>query len=321
MSAPLLKAQDPDAEGIQAIATAGAATLMRVACPAGSGPGSAFMVAHPTTGEHFQVTVPDGVAEGQHFEVQVARPAIMATAAPPVMIQQPVVVQQPGPVIITSGPQQVGGDRTKVQPGLTALRQPGVITLSSWEVKEPSLCDTIHLALRCSVADTSRSYIYIRDDHALELNNTMGLLNCCTCFCCCETPDNVRVEHFDRPPWAKECNTAPFPYCCCIYQSQPKLEVVDLGCMFCGVKIDPCCCGKAVVIMPFEMMPPPCCCCSNRVSGCDNCCGLCGPVTGNPKIYGLFSPQPKNADAFVQAAKMAMASVGGAPILSEEMER
>lgn len=91
--------------------------------------------------------------------------------------------------------------------------------------------------------------------------------------------------------------------------------------MFCGVKIDPCCCGKAVVIMPFEMMPPPCCCCSNRVSGCDNCCGLCGPVTGNPKIYGLFSPQPKNADAFVQAAKMAMASVGGAPILSEEMER
>lgn len=191
---------------------------MRVACPAGSGPGSAFMVAHPTTGEHFQVTVPDGVAEGQHFEVQVARPAIMATAAPPVMIQQPVVVQQPGPVIITSGPQQVGGDRTKVQPGLTALRQPGVITLSSWEVKEPSLCDTIHLALRCSVADTSRSYIYIRDDHALELNNTMGLLNCCTCFCCCETPDNVRVEHFDRPPWAKECNTAPFPYCCCIYQ-------------------------------------------------------------------------------------------------------
>jgi len=114
------------------------------------------------------------------------------------------------------------------------------------------------------------------------------------------------------------------PFCCLMYHGSPKLEVLDNGYMCCCVKIDPCCLGKQAVLMPFEAMPPPCCCCSNRTSNCDNCFGFCGPPTGNPKIHYSFSPQPKNADAFVEAAKKAITSArqakGGAPD-TDEMTR
>ena len=90
----------------------------------------------------------------------------------------------------------------------------------------------------------------------------------------------------------------------------------------CFIKCDPCCLGKRVVIMPFEQCPPPLCCCSNRVGCCDNNCGCCGPVTGNPKLFLMFAPQPKNAAAFVQAAKNALlASVRGSAPSGSEMER
>jgi hypothetical protein len=103
-------------------------------------------------------------------------------------------------------------------------------------------------------------------------------------------------------------------------QAAPKLEVVDLGCMCCCMKVDPCCHGKRVVLMPFEKMPPPCCCCSNRVGACNNCFGLCGPVTGNPKIYGGFGPQPKDKAAFVAAANAMMAGQGSLAY-ANDMER
>ena len=108
--------------------------------------------------------------------------------------------------------------------------------------------------------------------------------------------------HDRRPPLATRLPT----------QGQPKLEVVDLGCMCCCMKIDPCCCGQKVVYMPSEQMPFPCCCSPNRVGMCDNCCGCCGPVTGNPKIFSVFSPQPKDATGFVNAAQAAMRR-GGSP--------
>lgn len=83
--------------------------------------------------------------------------------------------------------------------------------------------------------------------------------------------------------------------------------------------------GKKVVIMPFEQMPPPCCCCTNRTCWTHNCCNLCGPPSGNPVIYHMFSPQPQSPAAFIQAAmgikngkkaslfQVASASVSGAP--------
>jgi len=108
------------------------------------------------------------------------------------------------------------------------------------------------------------------------------------------------------------------------HRSNPKLEPLDEGCLICCVRVG-CetlgCGGKKVVIMPFEFLPPPCCCCTNRVNACDNCCGLCGPVTGNPKFYSRFSPQPKNTEAFCATiAAMRLGHGGGAPA-SHEMER
>ena len=128
---------------------------------------------------------------------------------------QPAVV--PGiPAAAVSPPVATGriGDRRTVQDGATALCQPNAITLSSWEVKDARLCEKICLALRCSVADTSRAYIYIRDNRSLELNDTSSFCSCCTC--CCPFQDSIRVEYFDRPPWTTTCTLAPFPWCCCV---------------------------------------------------------------------------------------------------------
>ena len=49
-------------------------------------------------------------------------------------------------------------------------------------------------------------------------------------------------------------------------------------------------------------LPPvvACVCCSQ------NCFGLCGPPVGNPKLFGRFSPQPHDAQSFVNAAQAAM---------------
>jgi len=335
LSAGLLQAQDM-----------GYTPMMSVTCPPGFAPGAAFVVQDPSTGQQMQVVVPDGIAPGQTFQVQVPfsppAPVPMAQqqyaqqyAPQPVAPQQVNVnmsMQAPPPQVINiqrvSQPQVVimqnvqsmdsFGDRSSPQKGCTRVTNPGRIGISSWEVRDGTVCDQICLATVCSKWDKERSYIYIRDNRSIEVNDTNALTNLCTC--CCKVQDNVRVEYFDRPPYARECNCAPVPWCCCIYFDQPKLEVIDLGCMCCCVKIDPCMCGRRVVLMPFENFPPPCCCCSNRVGPCDNCCGLYGRVTGNPKIFGRFAPQPKNAEAFVFAFKQALFSGGGAAI-SEEMER
>ena len=95
----------------------------------------------------------------------------------------------------------------------------------------------------------------------------------------------------------------------CCYK-EPKLEVVHGGWMCCCVHINPgrpCFAPKnSVVIMPFEksgMCPCDCCKAPNRVTNCDNCFGLCGPPTGDPKIYEFLALQPKNAQAFVDESK------------------
>ena len=196
------------------------------------------------------------------------------------------------------------GDRKTKQNGMTALDNSNNIEVSSWEVKRVGICQQMFLALKCAKADVTRSYIYIRSNNSLELNDTNGWKTCGTC--CCAIQDNISVEYYDRKPYKEACKLAPFPWCCLCYKDIPKVEVLDNGYMCCCVKIDLCCLGKQAVIMPFEKLPPPCCCCSNRTSPCDNCFGLCGPPTGNPKIFSPFSPQPKDAVAFVAAIQQAM---------------
>jgi len=131
------------------------------------------------------------------------------------------------------------------------------------------------------------------------------------CSCCTEgaVQDDVQVFYFDRAPYAEGCNLAPFPCCCFCGMGKPKLEIIDHGWMCCCIKLDPCCMGKRVALMPYETFPPPCCCCSNRTSACDNCFGLCGPPTGNPKVHLPFYPQPMEPAQFVKAAQLAMGSV------------
>jgi len=285
--------------------------LMEVACPAGCGPGSMITVTDPNSGQPMQATVPDDVEPGGTFKVQLAPPAAQAAVAQatsPVgqpVAQVPVVHPVVQPMEVEAS--RLVGDRTQRQAGFTALKQPGLIRVSSWELAPPTCYESFCAALRCSWYDTTRSYIYSRDNMSLEVNDTNSCQSCCSC--CCEIQDNVSVYYYDRSPLAKECNCAPMrAWCCCIFFhcSEPKLEPLDEGCIICCVRVG-CenlgCGGRKVVIMPFENLPPPCCCCTNRVGCCDNCCGCCGPVTGNPKFYSYFSPQPKDVHAFCNAVK------------------
>ena len=91
-------------------------------------------------------------------------------------------------------------------------------------------------------------------------------------------------------------------------------------CMRCpsGLCFGCCCHQRSVVLMPFEKYFY---CCSNRVGCCDNFCGLwyatcwastrslvfcSGDVTGNPKIFKGFEPQPKDPVMFVAHAQSVM---------------
>jgi hypothetical protein len=206
------------------------------------------------------------------------------------------------------------GDRRTEHNGAIARKfSSGIGILFDAELKDLPICQqAILFCCACfSIYDKKRSYLYLREN-SLETN-----IACAPCCGLCETFDNVSVKYFDRAPYAKNCKLGPFPCCFLFSCDQPKLEVVDMGCMCCFVKMDPCCCGKSVVMMPFEKMPIPWCCCSNRVGCCDNCGGLCGPVTGNPKIFSAFIPQPKDAQGFVNAAQGVMLNfnpvTGGLP--------
>lgn len=170
------------------------------------------------------------------------------------------------------------------------------------ELQDLPLCKRIALfcCACCSYYDKKRSYLYIREN---SLESNVSLAACCGC---CSTYDVTNVSYFDNPPYAPVCRLAPFPCCCICTSEQPKVEVMDYSCLCCFANIDPCCCGKQVVIMPFEKFPFPCCFMTNRVGCCDNCCGCCGQMTGNPKIFSAFIPQPLDADAFVAVAQQTM---------------
>ena len=207
-------------------------------------------------------------------------------------------------------PYMPGGDRLTAHAGATQLKTakcsevPNIISISDWELKGPTHCEQISLALRCSCWDDTRQYLYIRDNSSIEKNDTNGTTSCCAW--CCGVRDNVSVVYNDRTPYGSTCRPSPFPWCCILHSGQPQFEVLHRGCMCCCVKVDCCCRGKQVVISPFEKRPFPCCCCKNRNGIFDNCFGACGPINGNPSVYTVFRPQPKNADAFVAAANQVM---------------
>eukprot|EP01031_Cornospumella_fuschlensis_P028206 gene28206-34060_t len=171
------------------------------------------------------------------------------------------------------------------------------------ELKDLKCIPRALLALSCcAVYDTSRSYLYLREN-SMESNVSIGL--CCGLFA---LPDFVTVQYFDRAPYADTCKCAPRPFCCLLYRRQPKLDVVKPGCLVCSVHVNLCEETEQVVLMPFETFPFPCCWFSNRVSECENCCGFCGGITGNPKIYSRFFPQPTDPQGFVQVAQPLMLS-------------
>jgi hypothetical protein len=202
----------------------------------------------------------------------------------------------------------VASNRRTPHPGKTArANKDSIGILIDAELKDVSCCFRINLMLCycCSSFNRERSYLYLREN-SLESNVTF---NCC-CGCCL-TPDWIGVTYFDSDPYVERCKMAPIPFCCMCYTEQPKLEIFEPGCMLCCMRVN--LCGeKEMILMPFEKMPFPCCCCSNRVTCCDNYGGLCGPITGNPKVYYPFFPQPTDPDSFVQVAQSVMLGRGSA---------
>lgn len=197
-------------------------------------------------------------------------------------------------------------NRSSTHKGQTARKSKDSIEIVyDAELKDLTICNRIVLAMTCcTIFDTQRSYLYLREN-SLETN--VSLSPCCGY---CGMPDIVNVNYFDKAPYAGTVKCAPFPFCFVLHCSQPKLEVVKPGCLVCFVPVN--ICGDSVVAyMPFENFPFPCCCFPNRVGPCDNCFGCCGPVTGNPKIYSAFFPQPTDAEGFVAVAQPIMLGNGG----------
>ncbi|RYG95880.1 hypothetical protein EON65_55270 [archaeon] len=171
------------------------------------------------------------------------------------------------------------------------------------ELKDLTFIPRCLLALSCcTVYDLFRSYLYLREN---SIESNISFAPCCGL---CTLPDFVTVQYFDRFPYAETWKCAPRPFCCLLYRRQPKLEVIKPGCLVCGVPVNICDETEQVVLMPFETFPFPCCWFANRVSAWDNCFGFCGGITGNPRIYSRFFPQPTDPQGFVQVAQPLMLS-------------
>ena len=71
--------------------------LIEIVVPAGAYPGNQLLVTNPFTQQQFQVTVPQGLAPGMTFQVQV--PSGSSPAAP-MMQSQPVPMMQHGGMVM-----------------------------------------------------------------------------------------------------------------------------------------------------------------------------------------------------------------------------
>jgi len=191
------------------------------------------------------------------------------------------------------------------QEGNTALGDLHSIKLVyNAEVRDLDCCSSQLLCLgSCGFMtyNTKRGYLYVREN-SIEMNYA---LTCCKDGPCGleSTRDNIKVWYFDNPPFEKENK------CFGCFPMEPKLDVIESGYIILCQK---CCADESVILMPFERA---CCgCVSNRVGCCDNGCGTCGRITGNPKIFSTFLPQPINAKAFVAAAQAVHAQKAGLTI-------
>lgn len=218
------------------------------------------------------------------------------------------------------------GDRKSVHSGATATHDRNYIrVVYDAELKDLPICLSLFILIcGCAVFDKKRSYLKLREN---SVESNISFAPCCGF---CSGPDWTNVDHFDRSPYSEECHWI-YPWICCFSCEKPKFEVVDNAymCKFsflifkyilyylshyctyltgCCLKCDPCCCGKSLVLMPFEKFPPPCCCCLNRTNLCDNCFNCCGPVVGNPKIFTYFILQPADPFDFASVAQSLMSN-------------
>lgn len=190
------------------------------------------------------------------------------------------------------------GDRTTAHDGATG--KPVKVVYDA-EIRDLLYCEKLYNSCCCIKYNATRSYIWLLDG-AIEMNDGNRTKCPCTPGFCVPLQDDISKFYFDKKPFR------PYGYCggkCCY--KEPKLEVMHGGCMFCCVHINPgppCFPPKeSVVLMPYEKGSFPCCCVANRVNFNENCCGCCGPPTGDPKLYEMLPMQPKNAAAFVAEAK------------------
>lgn len=187
-------------------------------------------------------------------------------------------------------------DRQQTQHGRTAIKQPTSIDLiHNAQLKKPSKYSKCMVCCKpqgcCGCLDMERSYLYLREN-SIEMNESYGL-------CCghCGSQDSVTVWYFDRSPFKESC-------CKSLCGGTPSLEVIEIGCACCCVKVQ--CCEYVVLAPPYQAFP--CCCCKNETSCYPWCCGgncfnCCGTIRGQPMNFSYIYPQPKDPYTFVQKAK------------------
>ena len=203
-----------------------------------------------------------------------------------------------------------GGDRTTKKPGAVAMgfSQGSLKVVYDAEPEEPMcIVSFVNRFYYCTAMDRSRSYIYVREG-ALEMNHSYKRAICC--YVC---PDGVgedylTLQYFDRQPFVKATGDEGCGPCCRV-TGAPRIELVRYGCIWCGMKIDPCIGPKAgVALVPGDHI---CYCCPLHVTDCDQkmCCyGFCGPTAmlGNPKFFIPFPLEPKDPATFVSVVQEVM---------------
>lgn len=223
-----------------------------------------------------------------------------------VMVQQPMMVMQQQPMMQQPVVQLKGKRQTPPNGACMRGTEHSIHVLYDAEIRPPPCMYDLFLCLMCcSDYDEARSYLYLREN-SLEMNTAYS--QCCGLI---KGNDNVRVQYFDKKPFAK------YTECCGCTTFDPELKVLNTGCMCCWINcgniLQGCCKNgcmvppELLVVSEFKYQPFPCCCCANEVlSGIGNCFGGCGDVVGNPIIYRSFYPQPVSAKEFCDMSIVAM---------------
>jgi hypothetical protein len=158
--------------------------------------------------------------------------------------------------------------------------------------------------------DLPRKYFYIWEN-SIEMNdptscsiwcpgipfitndNPIGCFECCVVppNCCCPGADNISKTYFDRGMFDHQS--------CCwkigFFSGVPEFFANEIKhqclCMECPNVYNKCMscywpelCGERVRYIPATTC---CCCISTKASWLDNCCGICGPLNGQPSPFCL----------------------------------